>query len=686
MAAVQHDHIVTIHQVGEDRGVPFLAMQLLKGESLETRLARDTRLPIKDVLRIGCEIADGLSVAHARGLIHRDIKPANIWLEAIGEPLPGDSNSDELMSDDVESESWCYRVKILDFGLVRTAVDSTQLTHTGMLTGTPAYMAPEQASEDPIDQRCDLFSLGCVLYRMVTGELPFRGTKTLTILWALAVKRPTSPKQIVPEIPAAFSDLMMQLLAKSPADRPQTAREVVRRLRSIERETSVAKPNSIRPKRKRLIYAVALTLFAFGAFWFGPDIYRLSTNQGLLTIESDDPDVTVIVKQDEQTATIIDAKSGRTIMLRAGTYRLQLADGNEGLALSTDRFTLERGGKTIVKVRLGPAVISQVRRFEQLPELPYSAAFCLGGRCVISCGGGNFENGQWLPGNDFALRIWDVNSGKLLRRLVDHRGVVNCLAVSPDGRRALSGGGVDDQDFAIRLWDLESGTLLKTLKGHTARILSLVFSVDGRFAFSAGSRRLEDTTCPIRYWDLDSGKEVRQLTGHTDEVRSLSLSADGRILMSGSQDGTARIWDTVSGSEIRRLAMEGPMHLSVCLSPDGRRALTAGLDPDLRLWDVESGMLLRTFHGHTSTWTGGVAFTSDGRRALSGGGDDNTIRLWNMETGQEIARFDQEVEAPYINNKPFSPDGEFALCVGRDKFVRLLKLPPFSQDASAILK
>jgi serine/threonine protein kinase len=160
-AAFHHDHIVPVHQVGEDRGIPFLAMQFLEGEALDERLKREKKLPISEVLRIGREIALGLAAAHKRQMIHRDIKPANIWLEDLGERGLSTPR---------------FRVKILDFGLARAAGEEGQLTQTGAIVGTPAYMAPEQAQSKSVDHRCDLFSLGCVLYRMAAGKQPFSGS------------------------------------------------------------------------------------------------------------------------------------------------------------------------------------------------------------------------------------------------------------------------------------------------------------------------------------------------------------------------------------------------------------------------------------------------------------------------------------------------------------------------------
>jgi serine/threonine protein kinase len=222
-AAIEHEHIVTVYQVGEDRGVPYLAMQLLRGQTLEERLVKaGGRRPLPEVLRIGREIAEGLAAAHARGLIHRDIKPANVWLE--------------------EGRG---RVRIVDFGLARSSEPDAQFTQAGAVIGTPAYMAPEQASGSAVDARCDLFSLGSVLYRSATGTAPFGERDTLAILNALATRTPLPPHRIVPSLPRMFSGLVMRLLAKDPDDRPQSAREVVEAIEALERgetEGTAARP------------------------------------------------------------------------------------------------------------------------------------------------------------------------------------------------------------------------------------------------------------------------------------------------------------------------------------------------------------------------------------------------------------------------------------------------------------
>jgi eukaryotic-like serine/threonine-protein kinase len=241
-AAIEHDHIVTIYRVGEDRGVPFIAMPLLKGEPLDQRLKREPALPIADVLRIGRETALGLAAAHATGLIHRDIKPANLWLETKDEGRGMKAEKAGGAGSSFILHPSSFRVKILDFGLARAAVDSRQLTQQGAIIGTPAYMAPEQAAGEAVDRRCDLFSLGCVLYRLATGTPPFKGSDTITTLIAVATASPVPPVELRPELPGALSDLILQLLAKRPGQRPASADRVAEALAAIEGQLVPARP------------------------------------------------------------------------------------------------------------------------------------------------------------------------------------------------------------------------------------------------------------------------------------------------------------------------------------------------------------------------------------------------------------------------------------------------------------
>jgi serine/threonine protein kinase/formylglycine-generating enzyme required for sulfatase activity len=273
VAALKHPHVVTVFQVDEDRGVPFLAMEYLEGEPLDARIRREGQLPLADVLRIARETALGLAAAHARGLVHRDIKPANLWLEG---PVG--------------------HVKILDFGLAQAASDQGHLTHFGVIVGTPAYMAPEQAEGKAVDPRCDLFSLGCVLYQMLSGTLPFQGATTIAVLRALALHAPAPLGVARPNAPPQLVSLVLRLLAKNPDDRPASAEEVAAALQTVEQlppTHAASEPARTRPPRSRTprlavagaMFAVALAALIF-TLW--------PTPRGTVRLGSDAPAVTAL--------------------------------------------------------------------------------------------------------------------------------------------------------------------------------------------------------------------------------------------------------------------------------------------------------------------------------------------------------------------------------------------------------
>ncbi len=220
MAALKHDHLLTIYQVVEEGFTVYMAMELLRGETLEAQIRRQEPFPPAEICRIGREIAVGLAAIHEHGMIHRDIKPGNLWLEEPGR-----------------------RVKILDFGLAREVNDSANLTQEGMVVGTPAYLSPEQARGLPADPLSDLFSLGCVMYRMCTGQLPFPAESTMGQLISVTFDQPIQVRRINPAIPEPLAALIHRLLAKDPFDRPKSAAALADAIRAIEQ--AATKPKKV---------------------------------------------------------------------------------------------------------------------------------------------------------------------------------------------------------------------------------------------------------------------------------------------------------------------------------------------------------------------------------------------------------------------------------------------------------
>jgi serine/threonine protein kinase len=372
LAALRHDHIVAIYEADEDRGIPFLAMPLLAGESLEDRLRRQRCLPPAEVVRIGAEASRGLAAAHERGLVHRDIKPANIFLETLP-AAPG-------------SSAGAGRVQLLDFGLARAAEGEGHLTASGVLLGTPAYVAPEQARGTAVDARCDLFSLGAVLYRMCTGRQAFDGASAMAVIASLALDQPRPVRELNPEVPAPLADLVMRLLAKDPDARPASAAEVADALERIqgpiatpggdEPPAQPPEPASPQPqvaggpgRRSRALLAAAVLLLALVplGYFFGGTVVRFATNQGEVVIEVDDPDTEVTLR--EGGAVIQDRKGQRRITLAAGRHELDVTiqDRAGEVHLFTRALELRRGGKAIINVH---QELARARSPDAKPPVP----------------------------------------------------------------------------------------------------------------------------------------------------------------------------------------------------------------------------------------------------------------------------------------------------------------------------
>jgi eukaryotic-like serine/threonine-protein kinase len=569
VAAVEHDHIVAIHHVGEHDGVPFLAMPLLRGQTLEDRLREaGGALPVADILRIGRETAEGLAAAHGRGLVHRDVKPSNLFLESSG------------------------RVKILDFGLAQVMRDDAGILPDGTISGTPGYMAPEQGRGEAADAKSDLFSLGCVLYRMATGRHAFRGADAMSTLMSVAIDLPPSPVLLNPELPAPLASLIERLLAKQPVGRPTSALEVAETLRNIENARADAERPS--PWRRRWVLgaAAAVAAMVLTAWLLRPGPVTVA-QRGHGTIEQAQPErLAGEVRQHKRHSQPV---RGVAMSPRAGSLL--------ALSVSDDRQVVAwDAGKDDDAWTLGE---------HQSPV--HCVCFSADGRYAASGSGGK---GERKP--DFLVRLWDVAERQELAPLVGHESWVTAVAFSPDGRGLLSGGA----DGSLNLWDLKSRQVVHRLRGHDpGRIYSVAFSADGKQALSGGGDKV------ILLWNVATGRVERRLEGHAEAVTGAVFAPDGTHIASSALDGMIRVWDLRTGEHREFRADKETVH-AIASSPDGKRLLSAGEDGTVRLWDADRLEEIVCLKGHRER-VHSVAFAADGRFALSGSAD-RTVRLWEL--------------------------------------------------------
>ncbi len=620
VAKVAHDHVVTIYEADERDGVPYIAMQFLQGAPLDEYLKKKGAPPLAHCVRIAREAALGLAAAHAQGLVHRDIKPANLWLEAPN-----------------------GRVKVLDFGLAKPIGSDSELTKSGAIVGSPAYMSPEQARAQKVDHRSDIFSLGAVLYRLLAGRNPFLGDHIMAVLTALAADEPPPVRELNPNVPEPLADLVHQLLSKRPDARPQSAAEVAERLRTIlSQPTALSAPVPV---------IVPLQVPA-----------QESAFANLIDDENDAD------RTERETAPVrpTDApKIGKFALIAGGAVALVAAVG-VAIALGT-------GGKKpddVAKqpnqpapppvkqprsappqapqppaptVTDNPGPIGPARKAPELfalrghTSLVFAASFSTDGTRIVTGSGDN------------TAKVWEVPSGKPegiakpgaeLLTLKGHTDQVNVAVFSRDGTRVLTA----SHDKTARVWDAKAGAQLLAFKGHKDIVLAGAFSPDGTHVVTGS---LDNAT---KVWDAKTGAELFALGGHTSGVTAVSFSPDGTRIVTGSHDNTVRVWDAKTRTELFTLNGHTGSVTGVSFSPDGTRIVTSG-DETAKVWELPAGKPeggakpvpeLFTLKGHTRTVRNAM-FSSDGTRIVTAS-HDRTAKVWDAKTGTELLTIDGQAD------------------------------------------
>jgi hypothetical protein len=338
-AQLQHPNIVTAHDADRAGDRHFLVMEYVEGVSLAHLLRERGPLPVAVACAYVRQAALGLQHAHERGLVHRDIKPDNLMRTA-----------DET-------------VKVLDFGLAALTAERGPdgLTSANVVMGTPDYMAPEQAEDArAADIRADVYSLGCTLYELLTGQVPYPAPTGLRKVLAHRDKPLPSVRDLRPEVPPELAEVLARMLFKRPADRYQTPGEVAEALAPFATTTPGAGELGRRPRRWLLTVA-ALSLLA--ALLGAVAVYRIQTERGEIVLRTDDPHLEVVIRRSGRLVRIRDRKTGQVWALDTDNYRIGMADRPGGLTIALpDRepLTLVRGDKPILTVTRGPAAAKAV--------------------------------------------------------------------------------------------------------------------------------------------------------------------------------------------------------------------------------------------------------------------------------------------------------------------------------------
>jgi WD40 repeat protein len=544
-ANLNHTSIVTIYDVEKEQGLHYIVMQYLEGQALNKLLSGGKPLPLPRVLKISHQVADALDYAHGHGFVHRDVKPANI---IIG---PDD------------------HATVTDFGLVKAAL-GISLTRSGTLVGTPEYMSPEHCEGLEADRRSDIYSLGIVVYEMLTGKVPFTGSNPASILYKHVHEQPPPPRELNPGLPGDIESVLFRVLAKQPRERYGTASQFVAGLEGAL---------FLKATKEREAEPIAAPV--------------VIGTEGVSKVPASLPETPPAAVHAE------DTQRQRTLAGHTGWVRT--------VAFSPDGATLASGSDDKMLILWDVQSGQQLRTLEGHTGVVYSVAFSPDGATLASA--------SW----DKTVVLWDAMSGRRLRTLEGHQAGVNSVAFLPSGVALASG----SDDRTLILWDARTGRQLRTLKDHTGVVYGVAFSPGGRTLASGSWDRT------VILWDARNLQPLYTLERHAGPLLGMAFSPDGVTLASGSTDGLVILWNVRLGKRMRALEGHQDGVRSVAFSPDGVTLASGSDDRTVILWDVESGDQLSTLEGHDELVTA-VAFSPDGF-ILASSSFDRRVILWDVE-------------------------------------------------------
>jgi WD40 repeat protein len=672
VARLQHPNIVQIFETGEAEDLPYFSQEYVEGGTLAAQLDGTTAAP--HLAAELCErLARAVQFAHDRGVVHRDLKPANVLLTVDGAP------------------------KIADFGLAKNLEDhaaaGTPATETGLVLGTPRYMAPEQLSSSapgsrlPVGPACDVYALGVILYELLTGRPLYTGATPLDVLVRVLHEDPRPPRAYRPGVPRDLETICLKCLAKAPGGRYATARDLAEDLhRFLVGEPVRARPPSVLDRsvkfvrrHKALVGAAAGIAAALAAGIVATGLTALSeARQRRL---ADEHARQAGLARQEAVREACQARLAAALAALGGDNVREAADQLEAIPperrgwewryaaarLDDSLAVLRDAGRMLLPCPAGERFVSITDQGVRLwdvaggpPSAPLTPDVPQDLNAVTTPAGGLVLAVDYHSGFLCVLG----GDGRVRQRLTLPGAVyMHAWAFDPAGTHLACAWYTDRPAKEFALFDLADGRQLARFDHVGEEFRCVAFSPDGRRLVTGNDDRL------VRVWDAAGGAALQAFEGHRGQINAVAFRPDGRVVLSCSVDQTFRQWDLASGKVVdERYGHDGPVN-AVAYSPDGRWIASGGADGTIRYWSAGGGQAVAVLHGHTAAVCR-LAFSPDGRRVASVSRDS----AWEARVWDGPGRGDPHAlrdHTGHVYPVAYSPDGRTIASGAWDREIRL---------------
>jgi WD40 repeat protein/serine/threonine protein kinase len=658
VAKLQHPNIVQIYEVGEQDGRPFFSLEYVDGGSLAKRLAGTPQSP-QAAAALTETLARAIHYAHQRGIIHRDLKPANILV------------SGRVMSGEWTVADTTHQVKITDFGLAKQLESTAAHSHSGAVVGTPSYMAPEQAGgkAGEVGPPADVYSLGAILYELLTGRAPFRGETALDTMLQVLSEDPVPPARLQPKLPRDLETICLRCLEKDPRRRYPTALDLADELlRFLNHEPIHARPlgpiaRGLRWCRRNPVLA-AVSLLAVLALL---TVAGLSIGFGIREAQA----ARRLENEQKHTKEALEVATEQTRLLQIANEKWRRFERmsaslalDQGLRLC-EQGDIQRGLLWLARsLEIAPPEAEDLQRairtnLDRWRSRLHALRSCLEHPAPVKAVALSSDGKALLTGSEDGIaRLWDMASGRQFGPEFRHGKNISGVAFAPNGQTVVTAG----LDGVVQQWDRQSGKRIGTPIQHNSVIAALALSPNGKRIATAS---LDEA----QVWDAATGKALGPLLKHDNHLTAIAFSPDGRTVVTGSLDKTARLWDATTGQPIGLPLQHADSVMAVAVSPDGTRIATGcGRNAkSAQLWDFATGKAVGPALLHRDR-VGAIAFSPDSKTLLTGG-FDKTARLWEVTTGRRLGVVLQHKGE--VRAVAFCSDGVTFVTAGTDRTARL---------------